>query len=211
MKLYFAEGACSMASHIALNEAGMKYTPVPMSMDKGDLNTPQFLGLNPMGAVPVLELDNGKTLTEGAAIMEYIASLNPQANLTPKADSFEYFQFRKWMNFIATEVHKGFSPLWMIDSITKNKDAQKDIRDFTIQNLNEKFEILDSVFAKNNFLCGSQYTVADGYLFTIMSWCQYSKVDYSKYKYLAAYVARIGERPAVLKTIKLEESLCNNN
>lgn len=209
MKLYFSEGACSMASHIALNEAGVKYTPVPVSMDKGETNTAQFLGMNPLGAVPVLELDNGKVLTEGAAIMEYIAAQNPQANLTPKFDSFEYFQFRKWMNFIATELHKGFSPLWAIDSITKNADAQKDIRNYVVNSLNERFEVLDQTFAKNNFLCGSQYTVADGYLFTIMSWCQYTKVDYSKYKYLAAYVSRIGERPAVLKTIKIEESLCN--
>jgi len=211
MKLYFSEGACSMASHIALNEAGVKYTPVPVSMDKGENNTPQFLGLNPLGAVPVLELDNGKVLTEGSAIMEYIASQNPQANLTPKYETFEYFQFRKWMNFIATELHKGFNPIWAVGYMTENKDAQNDIRNYAINSLNERFEVLDSVFAKNNFLCGSQYTVADGYLFTIMSWCQYTKVDYSKYKYLAAYVARIGERPAVLKTIKVEESLCNTN
>ena len=209
MKLYFSEGACSMASHIALNEAGVKYTPVPMSHDKGDFNTPQFLGLNPVGAVPVLELDNGKVLTEGSAIMEYIASQNPQANLTPKFDTFEYFQFRKWMNFIATELHKGFSPLWTASYMTKNEEAQNEIKEYTINNLMEKFEILDHALSKNNYLCGSEYTVADGYLFTIMSWCPYTKVDYSKHKYLAAYVARIGERPAVLKTIKLEESLCN--
>jgi len=198
-----------MASHIALNEAGIKYTPVPMSFSKGDFNTPQFLGLNPMGAIPVLELDNGVALTEGVAIMKYIAAQYPQANLAPKADSFEYFQFTKWMNFISSELHKGFGPLFYAGYMTKNEDAQKEIREYTINNLTEKFEVLDHVFAKNNFLCGSEYTVADGYLFTIMSWCQDSKVDYSKFKYLAAYVARIGERPAVLKTIKLEEQLCN--
>lgn len=209
MKLYFSEGACSMASHIALNEAGAKYTPVPVSFEKGDNEKPQFLGMNPTGAVPVLELDNGKVLTEGAAIMEYIASQYPQANLAPKFDTFEYFQFRKWMNFLATEVHKGFSPLWGLSYITKDTKAQEDIRNFTVHGLEEKFAILDNEFSKNQFLCGSQYTVADGYLFTLMSWCPYVKVDYSKFKYLAAYVARIGERPAVLKTIKLEEQLCN--
>ncbi len=141
--------------------------------------------------------------------MEYIASQNPTANLTPKFDTFEYFQFRKWMNFIATEIHKDFSPLCSVSYMTQNKEAQEDINKFTINNLQEKFEVLDGVLAKNQFLCGSQYTVADGYLFTMMSWCQDTKVDYSKFKYLAAYVARIGERPAVLKTIKLEESLCN--
>lgn len=209
MKLYFSEGACSMASHIALNEAGMKYTPVPVNFSKGESSTPQFLGMNPLGAVPVLELDNGKVLTEGAAIMEYIAAQNPQANLAPKFDTFEYFQFRKWMNFIATELHKGFAPLWSLEYMTKNKDAQNEIREFTINTLNDSFAVLDQTLSKNSYLCGSQYTVADGYLFTIMSWCQYVKIDYSKHKYLAAYVARIGERPAVLKTIKLEESLCN--
>ena len=209
MKLYFAEGACSMASHIALNEAGVKYTPVPMSFEKGDANTPQFLGLNPLGAVPVLELDNGKVLTEGVAIMEYVANQNPQANLVPKNDTFEYYEFKKWMNFISTELHKGFSPLFGLQYMTKNTDAQQEIREFVVNNLNEKFELLDHVFSKNNFLCGNQYTVADGYLFTIMSWSQWVKVDYSKFKYLAAYLARVGERPAVLNTIKLEESLCN--
>jgi glutathione S-transferase len=200
-----------MASHIALNEAGVKYTPVPVNFAKGENSTPQFLGMNPLGAVPVLELDNGKVLTEGAAIMEYIAAQNPQANLTPKFDTFEYFQFRKWMNFIATELHKGFSPIWALSYITKNTDAQNDIRNYTVNSLNDAFAVLDQNFSKNNFLCGSQYTVADGYLFTIMSWCQYTKVDYSKFKYLAAFVARVGERPAVLKTIKIEEELCNQN
>jgi len=209
MKLYFSEGACSMASHIALNEAGVKYTPVPMSFEKGDANTPQFLGLNPLGSVPVLELDNGKVLTEGVAIMEYVANQNPQANLVPKNDTFEYYEFKKWMNFISTELHKGFSPLFGLQYMTKNTDAQQEIREFVVNNLNERFEILDHVFSKNNYLCGSQYTVADGYLFTIMSWSQWVKVDYSKFKYLAAYLARVGERPAVLNTIKLEESLCN--
>ena len=139
-------------------------------------------------------------------VLQCIAAQNPQANLAPKTDSFEYFEFVKWMNFISTELHKGFSPLFGMDYITKNADAQKDIRDYTINNLNERFEILDAQLSKNNFLCGSQYTVADGYLFTIMSWSQWTKVDYSKYKYLAAYVARVGERPAVLKTIKIEEA-----
>jgi len=206
MKLYYSEGACSMASHIAINEAGLKYTPVAMSFDKGDLNTPQFLGLNPVGAIPVLELDNGKVLSEGVAIMQYVAAQNPQANLTPKVDSFEHFEFLKWMNFIATELHKTWGTLFVTDRITKNVDAQKEIRDFTIASLTEKFEVLDHHLAKNNFLCGSQYTVADGYLFTIMSWSPWTKVDYSKHKYLAAYIARVGERPAVLKTIKIEEA-----
>ncbi len=209
MKLYFSEGACSMASHIALNEAGIKYTPVPVSFDKGENETAHFLGLNPLGAIPVLELDNGKALTEGVAIMEYIAAQNPQANLVPAKDSFEYFTFKKWMNFISTEVHKGFTPLFAVEYMTKNKDAQQEIRDYAINNLNERFAVIDHELSKNNFLCGSQYTVADGYLFTVMSWSQYSKVDYSKFKYLAAYLARVGERPAVLKTIKLEETLCN--
>ena len=205
MKLYYAEGACSMASHIAMNEAGLKYEPVKLSFDKGDLNTPQFLRLNPVGAIPVLELDNGKVLTEGTAIMQYLAAQNPKANLTPAVGSFEHFEFLKWMNFIATELHKGFSPLFMVEYISKNADAQKDITTFTKAALDEKFEVLDHHFAKNQYLCGSQYSVADGYLFTIMSWAPWTKVDYSKHKYLAAFVARIGERPAVLKTIKIEE------
>lgn len=209
MKLYFSEGACSMASHIALNEAGIKYTPVPMVYDRGDYTSPQFLDLNPLGAVPVLELDNGKALTEGVAIMEYIASQNPQSNLVPQYGTFEYFQFRKWMNFIAMELHKGFSPLWSLKFISRNEGAQNDIREYSLKNLRERFEVLDQHFTKHKYLCGDHYTVADGYLFTIMSWCPFAQVDYSKYKQLGAYVSRINERPAVLKTLKLEEQLCS--
>jgi glutathione S-transferase len=207
MKLYFSEGACSMASHIALNEAAVSYTPVAMSFDKGDFAKPEFLTLNPMGAIPVLELDDGRTLTEGVAIMQYVATLNPEAKLAPKAGTFEHFEFLKWMNFIATELHKGFSPLFYTARITKNEDAQKDIRDFTLQALDGCFEVVDQQLAKTQFLCGQNFTVADGYLFTILSWAPWTKVDYSKHKNLAAYIARIGERPAVLKTIQIEESL----
>jgi glutathione S-transferase len=209
MKLYFSEGACSMASHIALNEAGVSYTPVAMSFDKGDFAKPEFLALNPMGAIPVLELDDGRALTEGVAIMQYVATLNPEAGLSPKAGTFEHFEFLKWMNFIATELHKGFSPLFYTPRITKNEEAQKDITTFTLQALDGCFEVVDQQLSKTPFLCGQTFTVADGYLFTIMSWAPWTKVDYSKHKNLAAYVARIGERPAVLKTIQIEESLCN--
>jgi len=209
MKLYFSEGACSMASHIALNEAGIAYTPKPMRFDQGDFNNPHFLNLNPMGAVPVLELDNGQSLTEGVAIMEYIASLNPEANLAPKYGTFEYFKFKQWMNFISTEMHKGFSPLYSVSHMTKDESAQQEIKNFVLHNLDEKFAVLDQALAKSDFICGIHYTVADGYLFTIMSWAPWMNIDYSKYKNLAAYIARIGERPAVLKTIELEEKLCN--
>jgi glutathione S-transferase len=205
MKLYFSEGACSMASHIALNEAGVSYTPVSMSFDKGDFSKPEFLALNPMGAVPVLELDDGQALTEGVAIMQYVASLNPEAGLAPKTGTPEHYHFLKWMNFIATELHKGFSPLFYTSRITKNEEAQQDIRHFTLQALDECFEVVDHQLAKTPYLCGQTFTVADGYLFTVMSWAQWTKVDYSRHKNLAAHIARIAERPAVLKTIQLEE------
>lgn len=208
MKFYFAQGTCSLASHIALNELGLNYTPIPMDFEGDDFSDPGFMKLNPSGSVPVLELENGRVLTEGVVIMEYLATLKPYLELVPEYGTYEYFNFRKWMNYLATELHKGFGPLWNMDSISDQEETRKVIWNHATSQLTECFEFLNRHLSTHPFLCGNAYTVADGYLFTIMSWCSFVDLDYTNCLHLGEYVSRIESRPAVIKTLKLEEELC---
>jgi glutathione S-transferase len=198
MKLYYAPGACSLSPHIALREAGLPFDLVKVSFPAK--TTPageDFTAINPKGAVPALKLDDGELLTESAAIVQYLADKAPTRNLAPAAGTKERYRLVEWLNYVATELHKGFAPLWKPDTPAEYKETVK-------KNLANQFAFLDKELAGRKFLMGDTFTVADGYLFTILNWANYHKIDLAPYANVAAFIARIGARPAVQEALKAE-------
>ncbi len=198
MKLYMKPGACSLASHIALRESGLPFDLVKVDLatkkteDGGD-----FLAVSPKGQVPTLSLGAGDVLTEGAVILQYIADQAPASGLIPAHGSRERYRVQEWLNFIGSEVHKTFSPLFR----PTTPDAYKAI---TKENLAAKFAILDRHLAGKNFLMGDGFTVADAYAFTVVGWTKPMGIDLSGWPNLTAYMARVAARPAVREALTVE-------
>jgi glutathione S-transferase len=198
MKLYYTPGACSLAPHIALREAG-----IPFDLDKVDLATKKtasgedFMKANPKGYVPALRTKEGQVLTETAVLLQYLADQKPEAKLAPKFGTMERYQMMEWLNFIATELHKGFGPLWNPNAPAETKEGAKAA-------LGKRFDTLDAHFATKSYLMGDQFTVADGYLFTVMNWANFHKLDLSKWSNLGKYLGRVASRPKVQEALKAE-------
>jgi glutathione S-transferase len=200
MKLYFKPGACSLSPHIVLRELGL-----PFELVKVDLQTKVMEGggdyraLNPKGYVPALLLDDGGLLTEGPAIVQYLADLKPEAGLAPANGSMARYRLQEWLNFIATEIHKQFSPLFNPASTDDLKAAQK-------QRLADRFATVAQTLDKQDYLLPSGYSVADIYLFTVLTWTVYVGIDLANWPALQAFVARVQARPAVAATLAAERS-----
>lgn len=198
MKLYYSPGACSLSPHIVLNETGLPYT-----VEKVDLKTKKtekgadFSAINSKGTVPTLVLDDGHVLTEGAAIVQYIADQKPESGLAPRAGTLERYQLMELLNYIATEVHKNFGPMF-------NPKASDEWRAAAVANLETKFNWLSGFLGDKKFLMGDTFGVADAYLFTVLSWTGHVKIDLSKWPKLAAYVARVAARPKVQAAMRAE-------
>jgi glutathione S-transferase len=198
MKLYYSPGACSLSPHIALREAGL-----PVELKKVDLGTKaidgggNFADINLKGYVPALELPNGQLLTEGPAIVQYIADQNADSRLAPKAGTIERYRLIEWLNFITTELHKTFGALF-------NKDASADWKAASTTKLNQRFDYVQSQLKGKQYLMGDQFTVADGYLFTVLNWTKFVGIDLSKWPTLVEYAARVGARPKVQEALKAE-------
>ncbi len=192
MKLYFSPSACSSSPHIALRETGLDFQLVKVDLGTHTLvaDGSDFTKINPKGYVPALELDDGTLLTEGPAIVQYIADLKPDAGLAPKAGSFERYQLQEWLGFINSEIHKNFSPLF-------NPNTSEEAKANTRQNLGNRLTYVSEQLGTNDFLMGSQFTVADGYLFTVLNWSQWTGIDLSQWPTLVAFQERIGKRPSV--------------
>ncbi|AVS79400.1 glutathione transferase GstA [Paracidovorax avenae] len=198
MKLYYSPGACSLSPHIALHEAGLAFTPVLASTKSHKLQDgTDFYTINPLGYVPVLELDDGTRLREGPAIVQYIADQAPHKNLAPANGTLARYRLQEWLNFIGTELHKGHSPLFQ----PSTPDAYKPI---VREKLLSRFQWLDEQLAGKEWLMGEHFSVADGYLFTVSSWGKHVGVDHSGLPNLQAYLARVGARPAVQAALKAE-------
>ena len=198
MKLYYSPGACSLSPHIALQEAGLAYTPVLASTKSHKLQDgTDYYTINALGYVPVLELDNGERLREGPAIVQYIADQVPDKKLAPANGTLERYRLQEWLTFIGTEVHKGFSPLFVP---TTPEDYKPQVR----ERLLGRLQWVDGELAHKPYLMGEQFTVADAYLFTVSNWCGHVGVDISGLKHLAAYRERIAARPAVQAAMKAE-------
>jgi glutathione S-transferase len=198
MKLYFSTGACSLSPRIVLMEAGIPFTDEKVDLkSKKTASGADFFSINSKGAVPALELDNGQVLTEGPAIVQYLADLKPDSGLAPRAGSFERYRLMEILNFITSEMHKGFSPLF-------KADTPADARKSAVDTLGKKFDWLSAHLAGKKFLMGDTFTVADAYLFTVLRWSGVVHVDLAKWPVLAAYVARVGERPKVKEALHAE-------
>ena len=198
MKLYYSPGACSLSPHIALQEAGLAYTPVLASTKSHKLQDgTDFYTINALGYVPVLELDNGERLREGPAIVQYIADQVPDKQLAPANGTLARYRLQEWLTFIGTELHKGFSPLF-------NPATPEEYKPMVRERLLQRLQWVDSQLAGKQYLMGDQFTVADGYLFTVTNWTQPTKLDISGLANLAAYRERVGARPAVQAAMKAE-------
>ena len=198
MKLYYSPGACSLSPHIALQEAGLAYTPVLASTKSHKLQDgTDYYTINALGYVPVLELDNGERLREGPAIVQYIADQVPDKQLAPANGTLARYRLQEWLTFIGTELHKGFSPLF-------NPATPEEYKPVVRERLLQRLQWVDSQLAAKQYLMGDQFTVADGYLFTVTNWTQPTKLDISGLAHLAAYRERVGARPAVQAAMKAE-------
>ncbi|MEN5178288.1 glutathione transferase GstA [Comamonas odontotermitis] len=199
MKLYFSPGACSLSPHIALLESGLPFTLELASTKTHQLKDgTDFYTINPLGYVPVLELDNGQRLREGPAIVQYIADQAPASKLAPANGTWERYQLQEWLTFIGTEIHKTFSPLFNPNM----PDAAKEL--FRAQIL-KRLTWVDSQLAGKDYLTGAQFTVADGYLFTVCGWTKFVGVDVSGLANLGKFLERVGARPSVQKAIADEK------
>ena len=198
MKLYYSPGACSLSPHITLHEAGLTFEHVlaPTSSHKLPDGT-DYYSINPLGYVPLLELDDGTRLREGPAIVQYIADQVPEKNLAPANGTVARAQLQSWLNFISTEVHKGFSPLF-------NPATPADYRPMVIERLLQRLKWVDGELAGKNYLMGDRFSVADPYLFTVTNWAAFVKVDISDLANLAAFRERMEARPAVQAAMKEE-------
>lgn len=198
MKLYYSPGACSLSPHIVAREAGLNVDLVLASTKTKKLQDgTDFYTINPKGSVPVLELDNGQRLTEGPAIVQYLADLAPASGLAPAAGSWERVRLQEWLNFITSELHKGFSPLF-------TPGMPEEAKAMFRAKLLERFKYVDEQLAGKSYLTGEQFTVADAYLFTVSNWGQYVEVDIAPFANLAAFRARVSARPAVLAALEAE-------
>jgi glutathione S-transferase len=198
MKLYFSTGACSLSPRIVLMEAGLPFTAEKVDLkSKKTADGADYLGINSKGSVPALGLDDGRVLTEGPAIVQYLADLVPDSGLAPRAGSFERYRLMEMLNYITSEVHKGFSPLF-------KADTPAEARKIAVDNLAKKLDWLSTQLAGRKFLMGDAFTVADAYLFTVLRWSGLVHVDLTRWPTLTAYVARVGERPKVKEALQAE-------
>ena len=198
MKLYYSPGACSLSPHIAMHEAGLTFEAIAAPTKTHKLpDGSDYYAINPLGYVPYLVLDDGRALHEGPALVQYIADQAPAKNLAPANGTYERYKLQEWLNFIGTELHKTFSPLFVPGTPAETKAS-------STTRLQSRLEWLDSELAGKQYLMGDTFTVADGYLFTVTNWCQYVGLDLSPYANLAALRARVGARPAVVAAMKAE-------
>jgi glutathione S-transferase len=198
MKLYYSPGACSLSPHIVLHEAGLAYTPVLASTKSHKLQDgTDFYTINPLGYVPVLELDDGTRLREGPAIVQYLADQAPQKNLAPAHGTLARYRLQEWLTFIGTEIHKGFGPLFKPNTPEEYKPIAR-------ENVLNRLKWVDGELAGKQFLMGDHFTVADAYLFTVTGWAQFVGVDISELTNLLAYRERVLARPAVQAAMKAE-------
>jgi glutathione S-transferase len=200
MKLFLSPGACSLSPHIALYEAGLSFTTERVDMKtKKTASGADFKVMNPKGYIPALQLDDGTLLTEGAAIVQYIADQKPAAGLIPAAGTLDRYKIQEWLNYIATELHKSYSPLFSPIAPAEWKDAVKTM-------LAAKFDYVSGVLSNQPYLMGANFTVADGYLFTVLSWSPHVGVDLSRWPALEAFQARVAARPAVQAALAAEKA-----
>jgi len=207
MKLYYSQGACSLAPHIILEELGISYTAQQIQFDKGDADTAEFRKMSPFGYVPVLEMTNGTFLTEGVAIQLYLADQNPAMNLAPRSGTFERAKLYEWMTLLSTEIHKGFNPLFGPQAFSKTPAGAEEVKTAVMETLGRKLDMVDTLIANKTYVMGDQFTIAEGYLFTLLNWTNYVGMKREKWPNLLAHSKTMMTRPAVRRVMESEDLL----
>jgi len=198
MKLYFSPGACSLSPHIVLLESGLPFESEQVDLRaKTTASGDDFTAINPKGYVPALRLDGGLVLTEGPAIVQYVADLAPEKHLAPLAGSLGRYKLAEWLNFISTEIHKSFGPLFKPDASEEMKQAAR-------ANLAKRFPTVAAALEGSLYLMGDQFSVADAYLFTVLNWAAKVNVDLSPWPALQRFQQRVAARPAVQQALREE-------
>lgn len=198
MKLYYSPGACSLSPHIVLREAG-----IPFELERVDTKEKKtksgqdFWTINPKGMVPALVLDDGEVLTEGPAIVQYIADKKPGAGLIPAAGTIQRYRVLEWLNFVAAEIHKSFTPLFKANTPEDYKVIARD-------NLTTAFALLEKQLGGKQYLMGDSFTVADAYLFVVLNWARLQKIDIAQWPNVKAFRDRVAARPKVHEAMQAE-------
>jgi glutathione S-transferase len=204
IKLYLVPNFCSLSPHLALREAGLPFSIEPVAFATRTLRSgADFRRVNPKGAVPALELEDGRVLTEGAVIVQYIADRKPEAGLAPACGTWARYRVQEWLNYVATELHKSFGPLFDPRALEDAKQAARDT-------LAVRFDYLTRALEGQRYLVDDTFSIADGYLFTILRWANvftFMKLDLSPWPVLEGYLARVAERPAVKAALEAEAAL----
>ncbi|UDJ83465.1 glutathione transferase GstA [Kosakonia oryzae] len=200
MKLYYAPNTCSLSPHIVLRELGLEFELIKVdNRSKLTADGRDFRTINPKGYVAALELDNGQILTEGPAIVQYLADMKPESGLAPRADSWARVRLQEWLNFITSEIHAGSAPLF-------NVTLPEEVRAFFREKLFRRFDFLEDALNDKTYLTGSSFSVADAYLFTVLGWCEFFSFELNRWPALLAYKRRINARPAVQAALLAEAS-----
>ena len=198
MKLYFAPGACSLAPRIVASEMGIPIETVKVDLaDHKTADGRDFYTINPRGYVPALELSDGAVMTETSILVQYLADLAPTKALIPPFGTRERYYTQEWLNFLATELHKGFGPLW-------NASAPEETKASARARLVKVFKELDQRLGKNAYIAGSSFSVVDAYAYTLLNWAAQHKLDLLPYGHLLAWQAKVFERPKVKSALIAE-------
>lgn len=199
MKLYFSAGACSLSPHIVLREAGIPFELVAVDLRSKRLQDgSDFRAINPKGYVPALQLDDGQLLTEGPAIVQYVADLKPESKLAPPAGTLERYRLQEWLTFIGTELHKSFGVFF-------NPNATDETRNEARERLSTRFDFVAKALEGKSYLLGDTFTAADAYLYTILRWTKFAGIDLAKWPSIQAYFERVTARPAVQQALEAEK------
>jgi glutathione S-transferase len=198
MRLYYTPGTCSLATHIAAREARLEVELVQVDIaSKLTVVGDRYTEINPLGYVPALVLDGGETLTEASAILQYLADVRPESGLLPAAGTFDRYVAQQWLAFVATELHKGFAPLW-------KKETPPSFRRLTVDTLATRFAFLDQHLAGQPFILGDRFSVADAYAFAVLGWAKLMAIDLARWVNLNAFVERVAARPKVREALAAE-------
>lgn len=199
MKLYFSAGACSLSPHIVLREASIPFELVAVDLRSKRLQDgSDFRAINPKGYVPALQLDDGQLLTEGPAIVQYVADLKPESKLAPPAGTLERYRLQEWLTFIGTELHKSFGVFF-------NPNATDETRNEARERLSTRFDFVAKALEGKSYLLGDTFTAADAYLYTILRWTKFAGIDLAKWPSIQAYFERVTARPAVQQALEAEK------
>lgn len=204
MKLFYKSAACSLAPHIVMAELNMVYELEAVDLKTKACASGDYRKINPNGSVPALRMESGDILSEGAVIMQYLADQKPESGLMPKLGTMDRYRCMEWLNFIATDLHKNYTPLFFAGMIVKNAEGQTEMKSHYVNLLQTKIAVAADRLGDKKFVMGDQFTIADAYLWTVLGWSKFVGVDFSKHANMTEYMARVGERPSVLRALKEE-------